>query len=361
MTELKKSDAALKAANEALRQVITSSPFGVYAVDADMRLLLVSDGAQRTFANVRPLIGRHIDEVLRVLWPEPFASEFVARFSHTLETGETYRAPSTIAHRADVDATEAYDWKLERIAMPDGRPGVICHFYDLTEQNREREHIHLLMREMDHRAKNLLTVVQAIARMTAAKTPTEFLERLDQRIQAIAASQELLVKSEWKKVSLESLVRAQLACFGDFGDRRCTIAGPPMDIVPAAAQTLGLAIHELATNAIKHGSLSVHRGSVEISWETQQPDFTGTARFKMAWIEKDGPTVEKPTRRGFGSTVIGGMVKSGLRCDANIDFASSGFTWRIACPAENVLGGSPLGFDPTAIDGKHTLSPMGLA
>jgi PAS domain S-box-containing protein len=122
-----------------MAQLVAGNPFGVYLVDADFRLAVVSRGAQKTFANVHPLIGRDFAEVLRVIWPEPFATEAVGRFRRTLETGEPYEAPGTVEHRADIDAVEAYDWRIERVRLPDGRFGVVCYFYDLSErQNWER-------------------------------------------------------------------------------------------------------------------------------------------------------------------------------------------------------------------------------
>jgi signal transduction histidine kinase len=114
--------------------LIHNSPFGVYVVDADFRLIEVSAGAAKVFQHVRPLLGRDFAEVLRAIWAEPFASQAIARFRHTLETGEVYRAPDTTERRNDVNAVESYDWKLERITLPDGRFGVVCYFYDLTER-----------------------------------------------------------------------------------------------------------------------------------------------------------------------------------------------------------------------------------
>ena len=94
----------------------------------------VSAGAQPVFANVRPLLGRNLSEVLRIVWPEPFASEVIDLFRHTLHTGEPYHAPRTVERRYDIDSTELYDWKLERVVLPDDRFGVVCHFYDLSER-----------------------------------------------------------------------------------------------------------------------------------------------------------------------------------------------------------------------------------
>jgi PAS domain S-box-containing protein len=136
ITERKHQEAKLNAAHDAFRHMVDNSPFGIYVVDADFRLVQVSDGAQKVFENVRPLLGRDFAEVLRIVWPEPFVSEAIAIFRHTLATGEPYHAPSTIEHREDIGEVESYDWKVERVALPDGRFGVVCHFYDLSERQR---------------------------------------------------------------------------------------------------------------------------------------------------------------------------------------------------------------------------------
>ena len=139
ITQQKRAEEALKTAHETFRYLVDNSPFGIYAVDADFRLTQVSAGAQKVFENVRPLIGRDFAEVIRIIWPEPFASEVVALFRRTLATGEPYHAPSIVESRRDVDAVESYDWKIERVMLPDGRYGAVCHFYDLSERRRYEE------------------------------------------------------------------------------------------------------------------------------------------------------------------------------------------------------------------------------
>ena len=120
--------------HNSFKHLVENSPFGIYAVDADFRLSMVSAGAQKVFESVRPLIGRDFADVIRTLWPEPFASEAISIFRRTLETGEPYHAPSTVERRNDIGIVESYDWKTERLVLPDGRPGVVCHFYDLSER-----------------------------------------------------------------------------------------------------------------------------------------------------------------------------------------------------------------------------------
>jgi PAS domain S-box-containing protein len=139
MTRSKQVEEDLRAAHDTFRHLVEQSPFGVYVVNADFRLIQVSAGAQKVFQNVRPLLGRDFADVLRRIWPEPFAGEAIDLFRHTLETGKPYHAPSTIERRRDSGELEAYDWKIERLMLPDGRWGVVCHFYDLSERQRYEE------------------------------------------------------------------------------------------------------------------------------------------------------------------------------------------------------------------------------
>lgn len=218
-----------------------------------------------------------------------------------------------------------------------GRPAnLIALATDVTERKRHEEQVILLMREVNHRANNMLAVIQAIARQTAATRPDDFLERFDQRVHALAVSQDLLVKSEWRAVSLAELVRAQLRHFADLDDTCVSIAGPPLEITAAASQTLGMALHELATNAAKYGALSDTAGRVEICWDVHA-DLSGALRFTMSWTERGGPPVRKPSRRGFGSNVIEKMVKASLGCHLQLEYPATGLLWRIDCPADHVL------------------------
>lgn len=336
ITDRKKMEQALRAAHETFRHLVERSPFGVYVVDADFRLIQVSDGAQRVFENVRPLLGRDFVEVIRTIWPEPFASEAISRFRHTLETGEPYHARKTIEKRADIDATEAYDWKIERIMLPDGRPGAVCHFYDLSERQRHEEHVQLLMREINHRSKNMLAVVQAIATLTLAATPEDFIQRFGERIRSLAAAHDLLVQGEWKSVPLSDLLWSQISHFASPGGGRVSTSGPPLALNPTAAQAIGMALHELATNSAKYGALSNTTGHVDIAWTLQAGD-NGEPQFRFAWTEIGGPPVGEPQRHGFGSKVMTSMVESGVKGVARADFDPGGLRWYLTCDARNII------------------------
>jgi PAS domain S-box-containing protein len=202
---------------------------------------------------------------------------------------------------------------------------------DITERKERQERERLLMCEINHRAKNLLCVVDAIAHQTTAKNPTDFIERLSERLQALSANQDLLVRNEWHGVEIEDLVRAQLVPFGDLVGSRIAVHGPKLLLKAASAQAVGLALHELATNAGKYGALSTGKGRMDISWAADGDTFT------MGWTERDGPPVSAPKQPGFGTIVIEAMTERSVDGVVDLDYAPSGVTWRLTCPAANAL------------------------
>lgn len=200
---------------------------------------------------------------------------------------------------------------------------------------RSEEQVRLLMNEVNHRSKNILTVVMAVAQQTVASSPDEFLLRFSNRIQALAVNHDLLVQTQWKCVDVSDLVRGQLAHFAELVGRRIMIEGPALRMSALAAQSIGMVVHELSTNAVKHGALSVADGCIEIAWRT---DEGGTGEnFTMSWIEKGGPPVTQPTHRGFGTTVITKMTEMSLGGKVELSYASTGLAWRLTCAAENIL------------------------
>ena len=216
-----------------------------------------------------------------------------------------------------------------------GRPIIQCNIRDITERKRTEEHVKLLMAEVNHRAKNLLAVVQAVAHQTAKYgDPATFAARLFDRIGGLAAGQDLLVKNQWHGVEVADLVVAQLAHFEDLIGTRVLIDGPDAQLTMAAAQGIGMALHELATNAAKYGALSNLDGQVRIAWQ-----ITGATRpmFSMSWLEEGGPKVVAPTRNGFGQIVIGRMAEAAVDGTAVINFQETGLSWNLSASVENAL------------------------
>jgi PAS domain S-box-containing protein len=221
-----------------------------------------------------------------------------------------------------------------------GRPtNITALTTDMTERKRQEEQVTLLMHEVNHRAKNMLTVVLSVARQTLATQPEDFIGRFGERIQAMAASQDLLVKNEWKGVDLEELVRSQLAHFKDLIGARIELRGPPLFVSAPAAQTLGMALHELATNAGKYGALSNGEGHLQVGWSLESSG-AGAGTFEISWRECGGPAVVSPASHGFGSTVITRLAKESLDAEVDLEYAAGGLSWRLQCPIAEVADGS---------------------
>ena len=205
----------------------------------------------------------------------------------------------------------------------------------LTDAARKRaeadQRILLLMREVNHRSKNMLAVVQAIARQMMGADPKTFVRRFSDRIVGLAASQDLLIDSNWQGVELRDLVERQLALFRDLLGSRIFVAGPGLRLSPSAAQAIGMALHELETNAGKYGALSDEKGRVDVSWHTEKGD-DGEPRFVMSWTERDGPPPSEPSQRGFGYTIMVTMIEKSLNGKVKVTYEASGLVWRIEAP-----------------------------
>jgi PAS domain S-box-containing protein len=210
----------------------------------------------------------------------------------------------------------------------DGRITWHGFIQDVTARRR-------LVEELNHRTRNLLTVVQAVAEHTARGTPPrELADKLGERLAGLAASHQLLAARGWEGVEMEPLVTSQLAHLESLFGSRLLIEGPPLTLRPQAAQIIGMAVHELATNACKHGALS-QQGTVRLSWITPGDD--PSDRFRMSWEESGGPPFAATGRRGFGHKVIVDMATYQLAADVNLTPRPDGLTWHLDAPRERVV------------------------
>ncbi|UOK71641.1 sensor histidine kinase [Ancylobacter polymorphus] len=207
---------------------------------------------------------------------------------------------------------------------------------DVTERKENEQHLRLLMRELTHRSKNLLAVIQAMARQTArhAGSIDNFVEIFSARLQALSKSHDLLVQESWYGASLNDMVRSQLGHHLDRENSQFTIEGPSLFLKPEAAQNIGLAIHELSTNAAKYGALSVPSGHVDILWARRTPEAGGG--FELSWRERGGPVVSKPEGRGFGSLVIERNLARALDGKVELNFAPSGLICTVSVPESHL-------------------------
>ncbi len=200
----------------------------------------------------------------------------------------------------------------------------------LAQASRERreaeEQNRFLMREMTHRAKNQYALIAAIARRAAKESADtkQFLDTLSEALSSLARSADLLAGSGWESAMLADLVHSQLKAFGAGGEQ-IELDGPAIRLNSTAAQTIGLALHELGTNAAKYGSLSVADGTVRISWSVGE-------QFELVWREIGGPTVVEPKHGGFGTLVTQKMTSRGLGGTVEMNYAPAGVVWKLVTP-----------------------------
>jgi two-component sensor histidine kinase/two-component SAPR family response regulator len=203
---------------------------------------------------------------------------------------------------------------------------------DITERKDIADRQAIMAREVDHRAKNILAVVQAILRLTRAETTKEFIAAMDGRISALSRAHSLLSQAHWKAVDLGRLVDEELAPYQASKTERIAIAGPTVLLQAATAQSLALAMHELATNAAKHGALSVPQGRVTLSWQLEPETLV------LRWIETDGPPASPPARQGFGATIINAGIASQLSGCTTFDWHPEGLRCTLLVPRSKLAG-----------------------
>jgi len=199
---------------------------------------------------------------------------------------------------------------------------------DITERRAAEQRRALLMREVDHRAKNALAVVQATLRLTRGGDVEGYRQQVEGRVAAIARAQTLLAEDHWSGADLRTLLEGELEAFLGGEGQRASLGGPPVMLPPGAAQPFAMAVHELATNATKHGALSQPGGQLSIAWRLAEGP-----RLELRWAETGGPPLEgPPCRRGFGSRVLQGTVNQQLGGSVLLSWDAAGLVCDIALP-----------------------------
>jgi two-component sensor histidine kinase len=206
----------------------------------------------------------------------------------------------------------------------------------------ENERLRFIADELSHRTKNLLAVVQALAGQIGRRSANlrEFQTQFSQRLQGLSRSIDLLVEEDGCGALIGDLVRRHLEPFGEVDGDQISATGPELLLKPEAAQNIGLALHELATNAIKHGALTVPGGVITVCWEFETRCL-GPARFRLKWKERNGPEVMSPTRQGFGHIVLQRMTAATLQGKVDHKFDPHGVSWTLEAPAAAVMAREP--------------------
>ena len=209
---------------------------------------------------------------------------------------------------------------------------------ELAQREQREARIRVLMRELAHRSKNLLAVVQAIAHQTSGSTAAvrEYVNRLTQRIHALADTHELMAAEDWFGISLHQLLKRQLRPYTEGNSAQVTFEGPSLSVNDKAAQNIGLAIHELVANAVTYGALSVPHGSVQISWTLDGLD-PASSRLQLRWVELEGSRPAISTTPGFGSRVLTHLAPAALGGSAQLTLSDGGVQWVLDVPSASAI------------------------
>lgn len=328
--EVEAANRTLMRETQDLRDLFMQAP-GFMAVLAgpELRFALVNNAYQQLIGH-RQVIGRPIVEAL----PEVRDQGFVELLRGVMETREPFIGKGMsvrLQRTAGAPLEERFvDFIYQPIMMPSGEvSGVFVEGSDVTDRVHGERQQKLLVDELNHRVKNSLATVQAIAHQTMRATPdlAGFREAFEARLLALAMTHDLLTATSWRGAALRDVLLSELRAFGPNHYR---LEGGDVDLIPSEALALGLVVHELATNAAKYGALTGDDGCVSVSWTVSDQTL------RLTWRERDGPQVSPPTRRGFGSRLIERSLRGNLAGEARLEFAPEGLTCHIVLPLAGV-------------------------
>ncbi|HHY50756.1 MAG TPA: PAS domain-containing protein [Alphaproteobacteria bacterium] len=321
----------LRTRDELLTLAEESAGIGVWVADLKAGTLVATPQFYRLLG-IEPMVGPVPQDLPRRFRHPDDRERVTAGFRAALESGaDSYEVEYRIVRP---DGEERWIFGRGRMTRDaSGQPSRYAGIdLDITDRKQQEEHLRKLVRELVHRTSNLLSVVQGLALQSARSSPDfeTFLRSFTSRLQGLGQSSALLAREEWRGARLAQLIEAQVAPFADA--RRFELDGPDALLSPRAVQNLGLAIHELSTNAIKYGALSVPAGRVRVSWRIESGD--AGPILHLVWQERGGPRVERPTRRGFGTVLSEEMIASTLGAQVGTTYAPEGIEWSLDLPGE---------------------------
>jgi PAS domain S-box-containing protein len=312
-----------------LASIVESSDDAIVSKDLNGIIATWNRGAERLFGySADDMIGKPIAVLIppECQGEEPLILERIKR-------GERIDHYETIRRRKDGSLIEI-SLTVSPVRDADGRiVGASKIARDISEHKRKERHIALLAREVDHRSKNLLALVRAAVRLTEADNAEELKVAIEGRLEALSNAHALLTQSRWECADLRELISEELSPYCRQGDQRAQIVGTNVALEPMAAQSIAIVLHELATNAVKYGALSVPTGHVHVEW--WHPLEGGLI---MRWSEAGGPAVEPPTRRGFGTNVTNRLVRGQLRGEVRFHWRVEGLVCEIHIPKDTASG-----------------------
>ncbi len=314
-----------------LSTIAETAPAMIYAKDREGRMLL----ANRPALGV---IGKPWEDVqgrtdLEFLPDSLQAAAVVANDRRLMQSGQALQLEELVGQ----DDGSARVWSSAKAPLRDATGavvGLVGVSIEITEQKRVEARLRLMVDELNHRVKNTLGIVQAIVVKTLSTSDPAMRQVLVSRLVGLAAVHDLLTRDKWEGVFLDDVVAVVLAPHGGLLDPRFRISGPKLRLSPKAAQTMSMGLHELATNALKHGAMSRPEGSITIDWLTSQDEIP---QLRLTWTENGGPAVTPPVREGFGSWLMRRGLPNDLAGTVQLDFNNaSGLVCTIEAPLSEV-------------------------
>jgi PAS domain S-box-containing protein len=326
VTRLERAESRFREREARYRELLNALPAAIYTTDAAGRITFYNEAAV-ALAGRRPVLGT--DEwcvTWRLFRPDGSPlPHHECPMAVALKEGRAVRGAEAIAERPDGSRVWFVPYPTPLHDETGAVIGAVNMLVDITHRKQAEQRQTLLSNEVNHRANNILAVVQAALRLTQAPTVDEFRRVMEGRIGALAHAHNLLAQSRWTGADLRRLICEELKPYLG-GEPRASIRGEPTPLSPATAQCLAMTFHELVTNAAKYGALSSPQGKVAIEWRASP-----RRRLVLAWTVTGGPTAQTPARAGVGTKVIRAAI-SQLAGEVTFDWRSTGLACEIRLP-----------------------------
>lgn len=309
------------------RDLLQALPAAIYTTDATGRITFFNQACIH-FAGRTPEIGEMWCVTWKLYWPDgtPLPHE-ECPMAIALKENRPVRDTEAVAERPDGSRIYFMPYPTPLRDGHDRLVGAVNMLVDITARKEAEQRMMLLTSEVDHRANNLLAVSQAMLRLTKADTAEEFRAVFAGRLSALANVQRLFSASRWTGANLKTIVEEELRPYASPDGERIRIAGEDVHLPPTLAQSIAVALHELATNAAKYGALSIPSGRLEIRWDTD-----GAEPLMLHWSESGGPRVnEPPKRKGFGIGAVDGIIRT-LRGKVTRQWRPEGLVCELSFP-----------------------------
>jgi PAS domain S-box-containing protein len=349
-TELETSNARLMQSEELRTLALAAGQMGTWTWNAVSGLLTWDEGQYRIFGVDPDDFAVTIGNVRALVHPEDWD-----RLREALQANENAQSLQTEFRVLRPSGELRWCIGTAATSIVSGKVVQICGVtVDITDRKEAEERQALLAREVDHRARNALAVVQSIVRLTRASSIDGYVAAVEGRIGALARAHVLLSDSRWHGADFGKLVEEELAPYR-MTERKIVVAGPKVVLEPATAQSLALVLHELVTNAAKYGSLSAPTGRIRLIWEIRSGNLV------LDWSETGGPPVEPPSTTGYGSTVINASIEHLLNGAATFDWRRDGLHCTLSVPLADKLAERGNGDLPTPLREEAAAVPQMLA